>query len=154
MDKSVYKCCNPVFIISAFVFTTVLQVVIFSGFAREVDLYKSISRNRNHTDNINNADFNVFAHQNTSNSILVEYSYPGQALTVDSATQTEYVPVDTAVRTYTYKHRRDIMYDRSNCTTVHFPSTSLPVTALASFPGSGNSWTRHLIELITGHTYI
>ncbi|XP_055956904.1 WSCD family member GA21586-like, partial [Patella vulgata] len=30
-----------------------------------------------------------------------------------------------------------------------FAKTPLPVTALASYPGSGNSWTRHLLQKST-----
>ena len=29
--------------------------------------------------------------------------------------------------------------------------TPFPVTALASFPGSGNTWARHLIEHMSGN---
>jgi len=31
--------------------------------------------------------------------------------------------------------------------------TALPVTGLVSFPGSGNTWVRHLIQQMTGNTY-
>ncbi|XP_014675639.1 PREDICTED: WSC domain-containing protein 1-like isoform X2 [Priapulus caudatus] len=31
------------------------------------------------------------------------------------------------------------------------PPKTFPPVALASFPGSGNTWTRHLIELLTGY---
>lgn len=39
---------------------------------------------------------------------------------------------------------------RDNCTGVTFSRRTLPLTALASIPGAGNTWSRHLIELITG----
>lgn len=31
------------------------------------------------------------------------------------------------------------------------PSKAKELVALASFPGSGNTWTRHLLELATGY---
>lgn len=39
-----------------------------------------------------------------------------------------------------------------NCTprAIHLSSKVLPVTGLVSFPGSGNTWTRHLIQQMTG----
>ena len=41
---------------------------------------------------------------------------------------------------------------RKNCTERSFSKVPLPVTALASIPGSGNTWSRHLIESITGNS--
>ena len=50
-----------------------------------------------------------------------------------------------------FKFRKRLHVTRRNCTDIRFSSRSpLPATALASNPGSGNTWTRHLIELITG----
>ncbi|KAK6181149.1 hypothetical protein SNE40_009074 [Patella caerulea] len=37
-----------------------------------------------------------------------------------------------------------------NCPKLGFAKPPLPVTALASYPGSGNSWTRHLLQKSTG----
>ncbi|XP_050406984.2 WSCD family member AAEL009094 [Patella vulgata] len=37
-----------------------------------------------------------------------------------------------------------------NCPKLGFAKTPLPVTALASYPGSGNTWTRHLLQKSTG----
>ena len=39
-----------------------------------------------------------------------------------------------------------------NCAKLHFadPSIRLPLVALASSPGSGNTWLRHLIQQLTG----
>ena len=39
---------------------------------------------------------------------------------------------------------------RKNCTERSFSETHLPLTALTSIAGSGNTWSRHLIEHITG----
>ena len=39
---------------------------------------------------------------------------------------------------------------RSNCTHVKYSKLPLPKTALASFPGSGNTWARHIIQLASG----
>ena len=58
---------------------------------------------------------------------------------------------DEAVVKHQYKHRIVLRNPRPSCLNVSFaPSPDLPSTALASYPGSGNTWTRHLIELITG----
>ena len=49
--------------------------------------------------------------------------------------------------TQTNKHE-----NMSNCE-IKQPTTSskrLPVTALVSFPASGNTWTRHLLQQLTG----
>ena len=42
--------------------------------------------------------------------------------------------------------------DITNCTskTPKLSNTSLPVTALISFPASGNTWVRHLTQQLTG----
>ena len=37
-----------------------------------------------------------------------------------------------------------------NCVNVHFSEKKLPVTYLASYPGSGNTWVRHLLQQATG----
>ena len=44
--------------------------------------------------------------------------------------------------------------NEQNCLALHFSATKLPRTALASFPGSGNTWTRHLLQQATGFVYI
>ena len=38
----------------------------------------------------------------------------------------------------------------SKCRTMEYMSLPGPVTALASFPGSGNTWVRHLLQQATG----
>ncbi|XP_077980652.1 sialate:O-sulfotransferase 1-like [Glandiceps talaboti] len=38
----------------------------------------------------------------------------------------------------------------SNCSVRFAPRNNHPYTALASFPGSGNTWLRHLLEISTG----
>ena len=40
--------------------------------------------------------------------------------------------------------------NEKECQKMHFSETKLPVTALASWPGSGNTWMRHLIQQATG----
>ena len=40
--------------------------------------------------------------------------------------------------------------DSSNCVLLSMSSAALPLTALASVKGSGNTWTRHIIQQITG----
>ena len=39
---------------------------------------------------------------------------------------------------------------QKDCTKLGFSKTPLPLTALASYPGSGNTWLRHLIQQGTG----
>ena len=40
----------------------------------------------------------------------------------------------------------------NRCTDVRFgPTDSFPLTSLTSYPGSGNTWTRYLIEEYTGY---
>ena len=39
----------------------------------------------------------------------------------------------------------------SSCTPPHFSQTPLPLVMLVSYPGAGNTWTRHLIQLATGN---
>ena len=58
---------------------------------------------------------------------------------------------DSSVQNHAFKHRRDVQRKRKSCMDpVTFATFDLPSTALASFPGSGNTWVRHLLELITG----
>lgn len=40
-----------------------------------------------------------------------------------------------------------------SCGNVSFSKTVLPVTALVSYPGSGNTWLRHLIQEVTGKNF-
>ena len=40
-----------------------------------------------------------------------------------------------------------------SCHSLGYSSKALPVTALASFPGSGNTWVRHLLQEATGKHY-
>ena len=41
----------------------------------------------------------------------------------------------------------------AKCRTMEYMSPPGPVTALASFPGSGNTWVRHLLQQATGKCY-
>ena len=41
-------------------------------------------------------------------------------------------------------------YELKDCQPIGYSKTKLPVTALASFPGSGNTWVRHLLQQATG----
>ena len=38
----------------------------------------------------------------------------------------------------------------AGCVDIHFSAVNLPKTALVSYQGSGNTWTRHLIQQLTG----
>ncbi|CAH1802203.1 unnamed protein product [Owenia fusiformis] len=39
---------------------------------------------------------------------------------------------------------------KNDCQVLHYSNTTLPLTTLTSFPGSGNTWVRHLIQQLTG----
>lgn len=39
---------------------------------------------------------------------------------------------------------------KPSCKRIRLSSKPLPITALASFPGSGNTWLRHLVQQATG----
>lgn len=43
---------------------------------------------------------------------------------------------------------------QKSCGNVNFSKTVFPITALVSFPGSGNTWLRHLIQEATGNFFI
>ena len=46
-----------------------------------------------------------------------------------------------------------LQINRSSCVPLHYSRTDLPLVLLVSFPGSGNTWTRHLIQQATGILY-
>ena len=48
------------------------------------------------------------------------------------------------------KSKRRNKTGMKDCRPLGFSQTSLPMTALASFPGSGNTWVRHLLQQATG----
>ena len=52
----------------------------------------------------------------------------------------------------TNERNRDKDEDNDMCVEMGFSEVRLPRTALASFPGSGNTWLRHLVEQLTGET--
>ena len=39
---------------------------------------------------------------------------------------------------------------KSDCRVIRYSNANLPMTSLASFPGSGNTWVRHLLQQATG----
>ncbi|XP_019646669.1 PREDICTED: uncharacterized protein LOC109487139 [Branchiostoma belcheri] len=43
---------------------------------------------------------------------------------------------------------RDVRLEQ--CTALRYSATPLPITALVSFPGSGNTWLRYLVQQATG----
>ena len=47
-----------------------------------------------------------------------------------------------------------LRYDRflRKCKNPHLSKKPLPLTALASFPGSGNTWVRHILQEATGES--
>ena len=65
-------------------------------------------------------------------------------------------PFDTGIpMPYTLKDKiralgLNITVDADQCAKWHFSKPPLMRTALASFPGSGNTWTRYLIQKLTG----
>lgn len=71
------------------------------------------------------------------------------ALALYSLTKSTYTPPSAAV------HRAHIYlaylgFKSWKCKTPHFSKQSLPLTALVSFPGSGNTWIRHILQQATG----
>ena len=49
-----------------------------------------------------------------------------------------------------YFEKQMELNDRPICQHLDYSKKMLPLTALASFPGSGNTWMRHLIQQATG----
>ena len=47
---------------------------------------------------------------------------------------------------------KQLLQKNKDCRPLGYSKTSLPLTALASFPGSGNTWVRHLLQQATGRT--
>ena len=56
------------------------------------------------------------------------------------------------MRENTRHGKEKIKIEDDNCTKkeIKLSRTKLPITGLVSFPGSGNTWTRHLIQQMTG----
>ena len=57
---------------------------------------------------------------------------------------------DTSLEDSQQKDSVETHRPEAKCPDLHFSRKTLPVTALASFPGSGNTWLRHLIQQSTG----
>lgn len=54
-------------------------------------------------------------------------------------------------RQYVELHNKRLILSDARCKQRMFlPETSTSLVALSSFPGAGNTWLRHLIELSTG----
>ena len=51
-----------------------------------------------------------------------------------------------------YPNNHQLQKKIKDCRPLGYSKTSLPLTALASFPGSGNTWVRHLLQQATGRT--
>ena len=51
-----------------------------------------------------------------------------------------------------YPNKQQLQKKTKDCRPLAYSKTSLPLTALASFPGSGNTWVRHLLQQATGRT--
>ena len=58
--------------------------------------------------------------------------------------------VSEAIRTTKITSQKSKRDKSKSCQAVGFSKTALPRTALASFPGSGNTWVRHLLQQATG----
>ena len=154
MDKSMDKPCKVGFY--AIVAIVTLLMYLYSAIIGKYNSYLEFEGESHQQEpcGVNdhtNTGLESPPHQRTTPFRSKLFSDPCHKLVLNS---TEYVPVDTDVCTYDYKYRQDIHYrsSSSNCTLVKFPTELLPITALASLPGSGNTWTRHLIQLVTGQT--
>ena len=49
------------------------------------------------------------------------------------------------------EYRNILANDTCKPVLIRISEKPLPVTGLASFPGSGNTWTRHLLQQVSGH---
>ena len=58
--------------------------------------------------------------------------------------------VSEAIRVTKNNSQKSQRDKSKSCQAVGFSKTALPRTALASFPGSGNTWVRHLLQQATG----
>ncbi|XP_061163273.1 WSCD family member CG9164-like [Saccostrea echinata] len=70
-------------------------------------------------------------------------------LALYSLTKSTYTPPSVAVN----RGRLYLAYlgfKSWKCKTPHFSKQALPLTALVSFPGSGNTWVRHILQQATG----
>ena len=48
------------------------------------------------------------------------------------------------------KHAASLKATSAKCPDLHYSPKTLPLTALVSSPGSGNTWMRHLLQQATG----
>ena len=61
------------------------------------------------------------------------------------------VPLTLIIEPYDPGIKLQLDYNKTNeCVPLHFSAARLPKCALASYPGSGNTWHRHLIQQLTG----
>ncbi|XP_067655941.1 WSCD family member CG9164-like [Haliotis asinina] len=66
-------------------------------------------------------------------------------------TDTRHPSADIKAVNFKLRHTLYHNHTSSGCRSgIRFSARPLPLTALASFPGTGNTWTRHLIEQMTG----
>ena len=113
--------------------------------------YQHELENTSVTPQLNSKDGNINAASNYHDGSLYDYCR-GHPSAINNNENTT-LPFN---RTYIHltnanlKFRQNIIHRRHNCQEVDFSSENLPLTALVSVPGSGNTWARHLIELITG----
>ena len=90
-------------------------------------------------------------HTTTDSKSLFDYCKRQASVNTDNAeTKDSLVEVYEHLKQVPLKYRQSFSTTRKGCTHIGFSKTPLPLTALASIPGAGNTWTRHIIEMITG----
>ncbi|CAH1780846.1 unnamed protein product [Owenia fusiformis] len=108
---------------------------------------------RPHSNTIINVSNSVFNHQN-------DVIYPEDRTDIkgDSKDESNHISGNINISNDVGDMNRRVLYDytcepmdsNSTCQPLKFSKRLLPVTALYSLPGSGNTWMRHLIQQITG----
>ena len=62
--------------------------------------------------------------------------------------------IKTSKQLKKYPNKHQLQKKIQDCRPLGYSKTSLPLTALVSFPGSGNTWVRHLLQQATGKTKV
>ncbi|CAG7733247.1 unnamed protein product [Allacma fusca] len=98
-------------------------------------------------------------HPATKNGTFADTSYGAGARGGNSSIGTGLITIERSLGSRIRLHSNrdssslnDMMRSRTifKCVPIHFREESGPAVALASFPGSGNTWLRYLLQLSTG----
>ncbi|CAH1780844.1 unnamed protein product [Owenia fusiformis] len=127
---------------------TFLSYIILSVIVIILILYT-----KQHSDTIINVSSSVINHQNDmySKEVIIDIernSNKENNLKSGKFQMSKNIADNNKSVAYDYKCKP--MDSNSTCQPLKFSKRLLPVTALYSIPGSGNTWLRHLIQQITG----